>query len=75
MFFILPMSLLPQVWSGPITVSDVWVEKTSSLQHTVVIPPGGGGLNQSLSEYEALVERLQVRAVIMVMVVNGNWWW
>ncbi|KAG0724081.1 hypothetical protein GWK47_041396 [Chionoecetes opilio] len=48
----------PQVWSGPISVPEVWVEQKSSLQHTVVIPPGSGG-NQSLGEYKSLVTRLQ----------------
>ncbi|KAG0728251.1 hypothetical protein GWK47_032875 [Chionoecetes opilio] len=48
----------PQVWSGPISVPEVWVEQKSSLQHTVVIPPGSGG-NKSLGEYESLVTRLQ----------------
>ncbi|XP_045125120.1 uncharacterized protein LOC123512684 [Portunus trituberculatus] len=49
----------PQVWSGPIVVPEVWVEQTSSLQHTVVIPPGGGAGNQSINEFQALVNRLQ----------------
>ncbi|KAK8395748.1 hypothetical protein O3P69_005682 [Scylla paramamosain] len=48
-----------QVWSGPIIVPEVWVEQTSTLQHTVIIPPGSGAGNQSLNEYQALVNRLQ----------------
>ncbi|XP_050696036.1 uncharacterized protein LOC126985324 [Eriocheir sinensis] len=49
-----------QVWSGPITVPELWVGQTSTLQHTVVIPPEGvTGANQSRGEYEALLARLQ----------------
>lgn len=50
------------MWSGPITVPELWVGQTSTLQHTVVIPPEGvPGANQSKGEFEALVARLQVR--------------